>query len=39
MEPELRPGPEVDQAVPAPGAFSVLRTYLPEGPTSRLGAR
>jgi ribosomal protein L11 methyltransferase len=31
VEPELRPGPEVDQAVPAPGAFSVLRTYLPEG--------
>ena len=31
VEPELRPGPEVDQAVPAPGAFSLLRTYLPEG--------
>jgi ribosomal protein L11 methyltransferase len=31
VEPELQVGEEVDEVVPAPGAFSVLRTYLPEG--------
>jgi ribosomal protein L11 methyltransferase len=31
IEPELVPGPDGDSALPAPGGFSVLRTYLPEG--------
>ncbi|MDQ3700832.1 MAG: 50S ribosomal protein L11 methyltransferase [Chloroflexota bacterium] len=31
IEPELRPGAEVDEVEAAPGAFAVLRTYLPEG--------
>jgi ribosomal protein L11 methyltransferase len=31
VEPELAPGVEVDEAVPAPGAFATLRTYIPEG--------
>jgi ribosomal protein L11 methyltransferase len=31
VEPELRPGAEVDEAVPDPAGFAVLRTYLPEG--------
>ncbi len=31
IEPELRPGPDVDEVLPTPGAFAMLRTYLPEG--------
>jgi ribosomal protein L11 methyltransferase len=31
IEPELAQGHDEDDAVPAPGGFAVLRTYLPEG--------
>ena len=31
VEPELVAGGEVDEVVPAPGAFATLRTYIPEG--------
>jgi ribosomal protein L11 methyltransferase len=31
VEPELQRGEEADEVVPAPGAFAVLRTFLPEG--------
>jgi ribosomal protein L11 methyltransferase len=31
VEPEIVQGDEVDRPVPAPGAFSRLRTYIPEG--------
>jgi ribosomal protein L11 methyltransferase len=31
IEPELAQGHSEDDAVPAPGGFAVLRTYLPEG--------
>jgi ribosomal protein L11 methyltransferase len=31
VEPELRPGGEADEVLPAPGGFAVLRAYLPEG--------